>query len=181
MHEPETLMADRARKDSGKRGAVNKAVSAEVARLAAMMDRMPKVMTDADYAAMADYQARADSVYTAFGERAPAPMQSETPEAYRIRLAKGMQQHSAAWRGIKLANLPSNALEIAENAIYTDAVAAARNPDGMEPGTLREIKKRDESGRMITEFVGDPSAWMAEHRTAPRSIARPFFRRNPIL
>jgi 8-oxo-dGTP pyrophosphatase MutT (NUDIX family) len=152
----------------------------EVRRLAALMGQMPKPPSDADYAAMADYQARADSVYGAFGERAPAPLQGENAHSYRIRLAKGMQQHSAAWREVPLRDLPDNALGIAEGQIYADASAAARSPAGVAAGSLRPIRKNDASGRMITEFVGEPNAWMSEFRTAPRAIAKPFFRPRQI-
>lgn len=152
----------------------------EVRRLASLMSQMPKPPSDADYAAMADYQARADSVYGAFGERAPAPLQGENAHSYRIRLAKGMQQHSAAWREVPLRDLPDNALGIAEGQIYADASAAARSPAGVAAGSLRPIRKNDASGRMITEFVGEPNAWMSEFRTAPRAIAKPFFRPRQI-
>jgi hypothetical protein len=91
-----------------------------------------------------------------------------------------MQQHSAAWREVPLRDLPSNALEIAEGQIYADASAAARSPAGVAAGSLRPIRKNDASGRMITEFVGEPNAWMGEFRTAPRSIAKPFFRPRQI-
>ena len=167
---------DYARKDSGVNAAVNARLEAEVKRLAALVSGMPMNTGTDEYAALAEHQARADSVYGAFGERAPAPLQGETAGAYRIRLAKGMQAHSEAWRDVPLRNLPENAMEIAERQIYADAAAAARSPAGVAPGMLREVKKRDAAGRTITEFVGGPSAWMGEFRTAPRSIAKPFFR-----
>jgi hypothetical protein len=171
---------DMARKDSARRSANEAHVAAEIRRLSALIGQMPKSMSDADYAAMADYQARADSVYSAFGERAPAPLQGEAAPAYRIRLAKGMQSHSEAWKSVPLRDLPENALDIAEAAIYADATAAARSPVGVSAGSLRAIKKRDAADRVITEFVGEPSAWMGEFRTAPRAIAKPFFRRNAM-
>jgi 8-oxo-dGTP pyrophosphatase MutT (NUDIX family) len=188
--EPKEMAADEdqkmplygSRKDSAAPRASNidAHVMKEVRRLAQLVGQMPKVMGDADYAAMADYQARADDVYGAFGERAPAPLQGETPNAYRIRLAKGMQRYSAAWKEVPLRDLPNNALEIAERQIYVDASAAARSPANVDAGSLRAIRKRDASDRMITEFVGEPSAWMGEFRTAPRSITKPFFRPRQI-
>jgi len=81
---------------------------------------------------------------------------------------------------VPLRDLPENALDIAEAAIYADATAAARSPVGVSAGSLRAIKKRDAADRVITEFVGEPSAWMGEFRTAPRAIAKPFFRRNAM-
>lgn len=155
---------------------LNRHTNAEIRRLSAAVANMPKSMTDADYAAMADFQARADSAYSGFGERAPSPLQGETPKAFRIRLAKGLQAHSAPWSGVTLRELPESALSIAEGQIYADAVAAARNPVGVPAGQLRAIVKHDGAGRKITEFVGDPSAWMGEFRTAPRALAKPFFR-----
>jgi 8-oxo-dGTP pyrophosphatase MutT (NUDIX family) len=181
MAPPKVQKADDDMKaDSARRAANDAHVAAEIRRLSALIGKMPKSMSDADYAAMADYQARADSVYSAFGERAPAPLQGETAPAYRIRLAKGMQSHSEAWKSVPLRDLPENALDIAEAAIYADATAAARSPVGVSAGSLRAIKKRDAADRVITEFVGEPSAWMGEFRTAPRAIAKPFFRRNAM-
>jgi 8-oxo-dGTP pyrophosphatase MutT (NUDIX family) len=179
---PEALKKadDDMKADSARRAANDAHVAAEIRRLSALVNKMPKSMSDADYAAMADYQARADSVYSAFGERAPAPLQGEAAPAYRIRLAKGMQSHSSAWKDVPLRDLPENALDIAEAAIYADATAAARSPVGVSAGSLRAIKKRDAADRVITEFVGEPSAWMGEFRTAPRAIAKPFFRRNAM-
>ena len=87
---------------------------------------------------------------------------------------------SEAWKAVPLRDLPANALDIAESAIYADAAAAARSPAGVTAGSLRAIKKRDAADRVITEFVGEPSSWMGEFRTAPRAIAKPFFRRNPM-
>jgi len=164
---------DRARKDSA---IMNKHTAAEIRRLSSLVARMPKSMSDADYAAMADHQARADAVYGAFGERAPSPLQGESLNAYRVRLAKGVQKHSDSWKGISLRDLPGNVLDIAEQRIFADAVAAAKNPTDVPFGKLREIRRRDAADRMITEFVGEPNAWMGEFRTPPRSISKPFFR-----
>jgi len=171
--ESDVDLDDRARKDSA---IMNKHTAAEIRRLSSLVARMPKSMSDADYAAMADHQARADAVYGAFGERAPSPLQGESLNAYRVRLAKGVQKHSDSWKGISLRDLPGNVLDIAEQRIFADAVAAAKNPTDVPFGKLREIRRRDAADRMITEFVGEPNAWMGEFRTPPRSISKPFFR-----
>jgi len=155
---------------------MNKHIAAEIRRLSASVANMPKSMSDSDYAAMADHQARADAVYGGFGERAPAPLQGESVNAYRVRLAKGVQKHSESWKGVSLRDLPANVLEIAEQRIYADAASAAKNPTDVPLGKLREIRRRDAADRMITEFVGEPNAWMGEFRTPPRSISKPFFR-----
>ena len=165
---------DRSRKDSTR--SMDKHIAAEIRRLSESVARMPKSMSDADYAAMADCQARADSVYGAFGERAPAPLQGEGLGAYRVRLAKGIQKHSNAWKTVSLRDLPGNALDIAEAQIYADAQAAAKNPTDVPLGQLREIRRRDAADRVITEFVGEPNSWMGAFRTPARAISKPFFR-----
>lgn len=165
---------DRSRKDSTR--SMDKHIAAEIRRLSESVARMPKSMSDADYAAMADCQARADSVYGAFGERAPAPLQGEGLGAYRVRLAKGIQKHSNAWKTVSLRDLPGNALDIAEAQIYADAQAAAKNPTDVPFGHLREIRRRDAADRVITEFVGEPNSWMGAFRTPARAISKPFFR-----
>ena len=165
---------DDSRKDSSR--AMNKHIAAEIRRLSESVARMPKSMSDADYAAMADHQARADSVYGAFGERAPAPLQGEALGSYRVRLAKGVQKHSAAWKGVSLRDLPGTALDIAEAQIYADAQSAAKSPTDVPMGQLREIRRRDAADRVITEFVGEPNSWMGAFRTPARAISKPFFR-----
>ena len=165
---------DRSRKDSTR--SMDKHIAAEIRRLSESVARMPKSMSDADYASMADHQARADSVYGAFGERAPAPLQGEALGSYRVRLAKGVQKHSSAWKDVSLRDLPGTALDIAEAQIYADAQSAAKNPTDVPMGQLREIRRRDAADRVITEFVGEPNSWMGAFRTPARAISKPFFR-----
>ena len=178
------LMADRSRKDSRdvrkdstpRRSAIDDYAHAKLRKLEAIVAAMPKNATDADYAAMADYQARADSIYRAHGEAAPPPMVGETAGAYRVRLAKGMQAHSTAWAGIALRDLPDAALALAETAIYADAQVAANSPASAGLGMLREVKRRDPAGRReYSEFVGDIRAFTGEFRSDAASVK---FNRN---
>lgn len=178
--EDEKKKADAARSDSDKRIADLQAErDADRARLKALEAMIPKQVADSDRSLLADAQARADSVYTGFGTQAPAPLLGELPVDYRIRLAKGVQEHSTAWKSIDLAAVAKGseaALAVAETSIYADAVIAARNPDGVAEGQLRAIVRQDETGRRITSFVGDPSAWMGEFRSRPRMLEKPYFR-----
>jgi hypothetical protein len=136
-----------------------------------------------DQQAMAAAQSRADSVASALGERklAPPPNLGEKELPYRVRLARNFQQHSAAWRDEDLARLARNspsAFANAEAMIYADADTAARKPENVPAGSLREIVKRRAGGGEITEFVGDPiacwGAFMAPGRACTRlSMPRP--------
>jgi 8-oxo-dGTP pyrophosphatase MutT (NUDIX family) len=128
---------------------------------------------DDDRAAYADAQARADSVYAAFGDAAPRPLQGEGLMAYRRRLARKLQPHSAAWKDVKLDALgDAAALTVAEGQIYADAAKAARNPVDLPNGQLMEITRTDATGRRISEFRGSPSAWMDGFKAPAQRMVR---------
>jgi hypothetical protein len=187
---PEATAADKVRKDSAKAGwlatkaqradkeqavfadSVEKIVEARLAaRLKDLEARLPSQASDADLAALSDVQARADSVYAAFGDSAPRFLQGENLLAYRRRLAKGLQSHSTAWKDVDLTSLPENVVSVAEAAIYADAMTAARNPAGVAADTLREVRSRDTTGRVVTSFVGEPRAWMSDFAANRRRLA----------
>jgi 8-oxo-dGTP pyrophosphatase MutT (NUDIX family) len=124
-------------------------------RLAAL-ENITKPVPEEDRAAFADIQARADTTYMSLGTRAPSPMQGETTLAYRTRLMRGVQKHSNDWSKIELHRLSPEVLSVAETKIYADADIAARNPDDVAAGTLREIVRVDPStGQRMTTFVGN--------------------------
>lgn len=115
----------------------------------------------ADDAARADAQARADTVFSAFGGSAPRPLDGETLPAYRVRLAVKLQDYSAPFKGVDLKPLAgTKAFDAAETIIYDAAVKAANNPIVAE-GRLEERYTTDQSGRRITTFHGRPSVWMS--------------------
>ncbi|WP_175952868.1 NUDIX domain-containing protein [Burkholderia sp. BCC0405] len=131
----------------------------------------PKPLNDADYASMADAQAKADSVYSAFGKSAHRPLNGEDLLSYRKRLAAPMKSHSTAWKDVDLSKLDAAVFEIAEAAIYADAMGAAVNPVNSAEGGLRAVTKDIGTGHRVTTFYGKPSDWMDDFR-APRAKGR---------
>lgn len=128
---------------------------------------------DADPAAYADCQARADSVYAAFGDSAPRPLMGESILAYRTRLARKLQPHSKAWAGVNLSAISdSAAIAVAETQIYADAAAAARTPVDLPNGQMQEIVTTDATGRRISTFRGSPKAWMSEFSAPPQQLVK---------
>lgn len=136
-------------------------------KIADLEARMPKELSDEDYEEMADAQAKADSVYSAFGDSAPRPLRGENLLAYRKRLASSLKKHSEAWKAVDLNALPDAAVDIAEKQIYADAVSAASHPIDLPAGSLRSIEKKDSNGQLVRTFVGDPNAWMGDFKTIP--------------
>lgn len=147
-------------------------------RIDALAKRMPAILSDADRDAMADAQARADSVYSMFGKRAPRPLDGETVVDYRRRLAKEVQPHSPTWKEVHLASLGADAFNIAENTIYADAQVAAASPD-FDGGALREQITVDATGRRISTFHGHPASWMAAFGQSNRRVVAGFDK-NPL-
>lgn len=134
---------------------------------------VPRRMTDADYHQFADVQARADSVFVAHGQRAPRPLDGEPLGAYRRRMAKALKAHSVKWKDVAVEAIADDAtFANIETEILADAAAAARNPANVPADTLRAVQSVDRTGRTITDFFGQPRAWMSQFSAVPRRVQR---------
>lgn len=146
--------AKKAEEESKKDSRADSVTIDELKRQVAALVAERKPLSDDDADALAAAQARADTVYMALGKRASRPMSGETLHAYNIRLTREVQKHSPKWGKTELHRLPADTLATIQSDVYADAVIAARNPDDVEAGTLREIITPDSSGRRISTFVG---------------------------
>jgi 8-oxo-dGTP pyrophosphatase MutT (NUDIX family) len=139
-------------------------------------DRAKKA--DEEEAEKADAQAKADSVYSAFGKAASRPLIGEGLMAYRKRLLRGLQAHSDSYKGIDLRGIKDKALlALAEKQIFADAMVAARTDNQAGAGQLIEIEERDRAGRTITKFKGDVNSWL-ESFTVPAQRVVAFNTQN---
>ena len=93
---------------------------------------------------------------TALGVELPTQLRGETDAQFRRRRLAAFQPHSDRWRDVRLDNFKGAALDAVERQVLADAQRAARDPSTVPPGTLREIRERDVTGRTITRFIGDP-------------------------
>lgn len=175
--EPEKTVADKAKKDAKRddededkekerEDARKDARTDDVGDLRKRLDdlstRIPKSMGDADYFAMTDAQARADDVFALFGQRAPRPMDGETPAKYERRCVRALKQHSQTWKGVdekSAAFADDAAFNVVRDQVYREASIAARSPSNVPEGQLRMVTRR-EGGHEIREFHGSPSTWM---------------------
>jgi hypothetical protein len=131
---------------------------ADQASVISQLQALLKPRSDDEHAAFADTQARADTVFAGFGERAPRPLEGETLVDYRKRLATKLKKHSNTWGKVKLSELPESAFRIAEDAIYNDATIAAATPADLEAGELRMVTKIDPTtGVRSNVFYGKES------------------------
>jgi hypothetical protein len=128
-----------------------------------------------DFAAVRAPQARADLVYRAFDSRAPEPrvLEGESTLSFRQRVAADLKRHSQKWRDVsdmELRTLPRATFEIAEKEIYADALREARAPTNIPAGELIERNERDQTGRMITRFFGDPECCWGVFKSPIRRV-----------
>lgn len=124
-------------------------------------DEEEAAKADEEEAEYADAQAKADSVYAAFGKSASRPLKGESLNAYRTRLMRGLQAYSDAYKDVNLRSIKDEALlSLAEKQIFADAALAARSPMHIPAGQLIEVKRADRAGRTISEFKGAIGAWL---------------------
>lgn len=137
--------------------------------IAELKSRIPTELTDAERNEVADAQVKADSVFSAFGKRAPMPLSGEKPLAYRRRMMVQLQEHSPDFKAVDLSAINDPALlGFAEKQIFADAQASASTSVG--PGALREIKRADATGRLISTFEGDPAVTWAPFQLGKRQV-----------
>lgn len=152
----------------------NATASPEIADVAKRVDALEAKtapVAEGEASKMADCQARADSVYTAFGEKAPAPMMGESLMAYRKRLVTKVQAHSDRFKGANLMAIADSAtMDAIESAIYADALVVAQTPATIPAGVLMESVRTDATGRRINEFKGSPSAWTNQFKAQRRRL-----------
>ena len=128
---------------------------------AALYRRISRQPTMEERNQIAAARQRADGLYARLGRSTPDILPGELPSAYRKRLAAGLQDCSPQLRRANLDAVPDAALGAVEERIYQDALAASRQPEVTPPGTLRPRTYQDVTGHTVTEYTGDPMAWMA--------------------
>lgn len=149
--------------------AKEKADSQILQEIAELRSRIPTELSDEERNEVAEAQVKADSVFSSFGKRAPIPLSGEKPMAYRRRLMIQLQEHSPDFKAVDLSAIAdSQLLSAAEKHIYADAQKAASLSVG--PGMLREIKRKDATGREISTFEGDPSVTWAPFQSGKRQV-----------
>jgi len=130
------------------------------AQIAGMNARAPSIIADADRERFATIQESADPAFQAFGDRAPGPLEGETPTQYKRRLGAKLQSHSPKWKDARLSAVSDDAmLDTILHDVYADSITAARRGVDVPAGHLRKIE-RQSGGHTIIEWEGQPESWM---------------------
>lgn len=140
-------------------------------RIADVESKLPKAMTDSDHRALADAQAKADSVYQAHGLHAARPLDGEDLLSYRKRLASNLKAHSNVWKGIDLTPIADATFDVVEGQVYADAMAAANNPVDLPDFALRAVTRVDSTtGQRMTNFYGK-NTFISQLKRPSRRVA----------
>ena len=132
---------------------------------------------------IAEMKAGIDHAYQSVrGSYAPLSHAGELWREYQLRSLRPLKHYSDDWRDVDLSKLADDALKLADRTIRADCVRVGNDPrlmgEFMPPGGgLREIKRRDRSGREISEFVGPVSAMLEPFRAYTARVKR--FNRHP--
>lgn len=149
----------------------------EIRRLKSQMQAATQSVPMEDRNGIAAVHTRADSLYQMLGDSVPQPLPGERLHSYRMRVADGLKRHSNTFRNYQFADwLDDKALALVEERIYADAEDAAKNPDKVPPGVLREVQTT-ENGKHISRFYGDQRVTWAPFM--PPMITRVTFNRHP--
>jgi hypothetical protein len=102
------------------------------------------------------FQSEWDAAYENLGRIAPAMREGETSEAYRLRLASGVQACSADHKDLDLESVllrqPAPFRETILSQIRQEALKPQARITEIAEGEIRPFKRRDENGREITDF-----------------------------
>ena len=171
----EELEAAKKREDAARADASaareNRELRGKLAALESQIGALYKEPSFEDRNALAEARARADATYQAVtGRPASEPLPGEAPIAYRKRMADGLRKFSEKFKAERVDALSGSAFEVIESQIYADAAVAAKRPDILPAGQLRQITRND-SGHVVTEYIGDAeAAWAPFSRGASMSI-----------
>jgi 8-oxo-dGTP pyrophosphatase MutT (NUDIX family) len=168
-------MADAKRKADAEKEEKEKAdaAKADAAKADAAKADAAKADSVTDSAKFADAQAHADSVYSMLGGAAPRPMAGEALTDYRVRLLRGLQTHSAAFKDSDLgavARADSVAFAGVETQILADAKKFANTPVAIADGALVPTVRRTEAGHTVTTYRGDPFVWLSPFMQTPKRV-----------
>jgi hypothetical protein len=97
-----------------------------------------------------------------FNRNAPTPFMEEDGRHYEDRVIPILQKHAPGYEDVRVDSLYGANRELVVNQIYNAAAAEAHRPTNIPEGELRQVTRRDATGRISYEYFGSPNAWMKD-------------------
>lgn len=95
-----------------------------------------------------------------FNRDAPTPFLEEDGRHYEDRVIQTLQKFAPGYEDVRVDSLYGANRDLVVNQIYNAAAAEAHRPTKIPEGELRQVTRRDATGRPYHEYFGSPSAWM---------------------
>lgn len=128
------------------------------------------VRDDADEAALAEAQARADSACAACGVKPLSPFSGEKPLDYRRRVLKSLVKFSDQYKDLDVRTInDAAAMDIIEKSVFADAQASVSKRIASTVGSLIP-RVRTDNGREIREYFGDMNTWLNRFKPASMTV-----------
>ena len=115
-------------------------------------------------------RARLDEIIQPFNRSAPRPFTDENAELYRKRTLPIAQQYAPRFQNVKIDDARGSAFDLLEKQIYEDVRQEAKRPTQIPDGELREVVRRDATGRPFYEYFGSPSVWLNDFTTNKKKL-----------
>lgn len=134
-------------------------------KIAELQGRVPAMLSDGERERFAAIQEQADPAFQAFGDRAPGPLDGESPTQYKRRLGSKMQGHSPKWKESRLSAVADDAmLDVVVSEIFADSITAATRGADVPAGQLHARKTTSDAGHTYIDYFGDPKALSSQFR-----------------
>jgi hypothetical protein len=136
----------------------------------------------ADHHRKQEIQRQHDEAFEAHNLTTPMPRADESSSTYHRRLLRDhLQKYSPEYRAVDLNHVPPNMLENVATKIVADALSPVSHSFDVPAGQIKEIVRKDESGRERHEFVSsDGRTTFIQMMARPRQIVTRFFGRDRI-
>jgi hypothetical protein len=164
----------------------------KVARLEAQRDALYGLDPVNERFVGGQYQADLDEAYAFHGSNAPAQREGESASTYRRRLLAGLTRYSKDPDVAKIdftaasgpSGVPNWAVVKYADQIKADALDPASHRADVPDGQIKQITRRDQSGRETHEFVSGDGRTTFIHQimaqTSPRRVVSRFFGRDRV-
>lgn len=149
------------------------AAAAEKARADEEEKKRVEEETKSDAEAMAGEQVKADSAFSAIGQKAPSPHAGELSSDYIKRTLSIMQKYAPTFASANIRAIADSAtLKTMQDAIFSEARKEFERKVNTTPGRLIEMVRHDAAGRPVRHYQGDMDTWLRTVKVPAQKLVK---------
>jgi hypothetical protein len=124
--------------------------------------------------AIAMWRSRVDGLIGGLGQETPKSLSGEGVRPYQERVLRSLRKHSERFKNVTLSQLPAPAFAAVMDQILADAAEAAKRGPAVDGDQIIELKRRDNTGRMISTFHSNGRTFIRDMKR-PARFVKTFF------